>query len=312
MPSAWRAIGPGFAAGIVACTLVTSLDDLTSGAADAGTDTARCADENCSITPVDDGGSDTDAGPEAMADASDVDAACPIDGMDGGFCDDFERGDFSRWSSKSTNGNGFVAIISADAGVFWDAGGAPFRGVYAFQASATKAADGGMVQASLNKYIGPVNPGNLALRAHIYVPAALAQSTSFFWLGQDDGAGKAWYAYVYTYYSGDTWDVTFSNSAATTSHRSIATVPIGRWFCFELDLTLGASGHVAFAIDDTLLIDDDENTTGALTTTDGSLRLGTGFLNSSGARAEQILYDDVALIKFADVAVTHAPRLGCR
>ena len=208
----------------------------------------------------------------------------------GGFCDDFEQGNLTKWPEQNLVLSGTVAATKTGPPT-------PFAGSYMFHAHGgiNPPADGGVKAstATASALPPPFASGLFAFRAYVYVPQPLSSSTSIIKLRHqdsttfpDDTSIKA---------SGDgKWYANTDNVVANDSiHTASSAIIVGRWFCFEWNVTIGAKGRHALFIEGAQVIDAAENTVG--TTTAGYDEVQVGFVTTLGGKVQDIYFDDVAI-----------------
>jgi hypothetical protein len=275
-----RIVWLGLATAFVACSLITDLSGLGSGdaAIDAEASTQR------------------DAGDASDGDASDGDAAgsvCPPTAI---FCDDFENEPTTlpRWDVG-------VALLPSTLGVTQSRA---FRGSSSMYATVSDTADSGAALFSnAAKFFAPIGDGStFAMRAYVYLPAALETDAIFQLVHQDNSphfinlgstssasvCKNNVFPCIATYFTG-TVDVSTGSSAA---------LPIGAWSCIEWVVTVATAGHETVYVDGAAAIDFGLDTVSGQTT--GYDEFTAGLEGAYGT--EGVFIDDV---------VVDTKRIGC-
>ncbi len=158
-------------------------------------------------------------------------ALCPAGAI---FCDGFESGDVSKWSS---------ANVRKDAGAVGVQSSIKLHGMFALRAVGNGAPAPNDVYAEVEKDFTPTAPP-LALRANVYLPQSLTNfnqiislyeldsSTNAFAIGGDDNGS---------------WEVSENESVAGDFVSDMVPTASGNWHCIEL--VIDAGGMVTFYVD---------------------------------------------------------------
>ena len=162
---------------------------------------------------------------------------CPTGSI---FCDDFETGNFSKWTGTT---------VKQDAGSTTVQTAIKAHGTYAMKALGNGAPAPGDVYSEAIKNFTPTAPP-LALRANVYFPATLGKfqhvlalyenetgSTNEFSIGGDNN---------------NTWVVTENEANAPDEHSDMVPTTAGVWHCVEL--VIDAGGMVTLFVDNHKLI----------------------------------------------------------
>jgi hypothetical protein len=204
------------------------------------------------------------------------------------FCDDFESGDLSKWTSLLQTNSGKVSVVEtmkfAGRWAMYATAGpsTPVLGVYP------------TVGAGARVTVPVVTTGLLAVRAHVFMPKILGAETTFLKAfaknGKDDMNVKIT--------NGGLVKVDSDLPDAGPEITGTAGTPIGAWFCIEWQATIGATGHQKVLVDGALAVDVDENTF----TSEGYDSVQVGFNAANGSVTQEIYFDDV---------VTATQPIGC-
>jgi hypothetical protein len=226
---------------------------------------------------------------DTSADASDGAAssdALSVVGCTGAtiFCDGFESGDLSRWSSLYLSGAGTSGQVVTSP---------VHSGMYAFEGRMPNTGSNGAAAAKL--MIPAQSTGMLVVREWINLAVPLEH---FDLVVNIQNATQSSYTAVGGNTAGD-W-VTSEARPATNAidhHSTIATPPINTWTCVELVFMFGATPHHQVYVNETLVIDTDAITPNP-----------TFEVVLAGAvRADQLGFD----VFIDDVIVSNA-RIGCQ
>jgi hypothetical protein len=259
-------------AGVVACTSFGTALDMGS---DAGADVA--------------------SGPDASA----APATCK-----GTFCDDFELGNFSLWTSKRSD----LATLDIVATPRPDAS----AGNHVLRVQTNGADAGVRIDGFLSKEFVPIYPGTVAVRAFLHfknpiaygsVPSSFAYTLS----------GVANYEFLAQTFLGADWGVQTLSSDGYLYQPATESVPLGRWVCVELVVRLSKPGHVELFVDGTRYVDTDRVTIeDAPDAAASQYRVAVGFVNDGqGVTEQEVLIDDVVVLLSPDTTSSKKPRIGC-
>jgi len=235
------------------CVEVDALDDGGSaiGGGAATVQLVRHGTASATVT-LDDPGSgcaappDDLGAPEDLATPPDGDLAttpdlgtiqiCPTGSI---FCDDFETGNFSKWTSTTVRQDaGSVAVQSAIKA----------HGTYAMKALGN-GAPGADVYAEAIKSFTPTAPP-FALRANVYFPTTLQHFDHVIALYENNSGSTNNFSI-----GGDTngtWVVTENEANAPDEHSDMVPATAGQWHCVEL--VIDAAGMVTLFVDNHKLI----------------------------------------------------------
>jgi hypothetical protein len=180
-----------------------------------------------------------DSSSDGMRDGTDgAAAACPAFAM---FCDGFETGDTSRWSSTYVSPGATLGVQTTTV----------HHGTYAAHGMVPAGGTNGDA-ASPFELITEQSTGMLAVREWVFqvqplnhydgviVLEATATVTPNVLVGGDPSA---------------LWDVTENPTAViSVDHTTTTPVSQGTWTCVELDYTFGSPSMIAFYIDDSPLV----------------------------------------------------------
>lgn len=225
-------------------------------------------------------GVDAPSADAPSADAPSADApsgGCPAFSL---FCDDFESGDFSRWTFTDVDAPAVLVVANTT----------PFQGAFVLDANSPPNAVS--LQASANYHFAVRSTGVLAGRFYFQLQTPLANYSSMigFYDGDDD----------YVAIGGDE-DANWVASEESTAgglmdlRTTIATPPTGSWNCAELVYTF-APAQLQLFVNGTAVIDVPSTVSGA-----SFLRMLIG-ITRADAVGFHVLIDDVVL---AD------QRIGC-
>jgi hypothetical protein len=230
------------------CVQIDALDDagniIGGGAATVrlvahGTADATVALDNpsaaCAPLPGDLGGAIVDlAGNNSPGDLAGADlsaALCPAGAI---FCDGFESGDVSKWSS---------ANLRKDAGAVGVQSSIKLHGMFALRAVGNGAPAPNDVYAEVEKDFTPTAPP-LALRANVYLPQPLANFDQIISLYETDSSTNA---FAIGGDSNGSWEVSENESVAGDFVSDMVPTSSGNWHCVEL--VIDAGGMVTFYVD---------------------------------------------------------------
>jgi hypothetical protein len=232
------------------CVQVDGLDDagdvVTGGAATVrlvahgtASATVTLSDPPAACAPLPDdlgGGPSPDmAGAPADLAAADLSIAiCPAGAI---FCDDFETGNLSKWTSSG---------VKKDAGSLTVQTATKLHGMYALRAIGNGMPSPGDIDAEVEKDFPPTAPP-LAVRANVYLPAGLGNFDSVIAL-YDTGTNS----FAIGGDSNATWVVSENEANAPDRHSDMVPVSAGSWHCVEL--VIDATGMVTLFIDNHALI----------------------------------------------------------
>lgn len=196
--------------------------------------------------------------------ATDTQPACI-----GLFCDGFESGDTTRWTSTSTSPTATLVVQSTTI----------HDGAFALDCT-VPAIGNGAIAAVIDDF-SPVSTGVLAIRAWVFLPQPLIHFDSLITLA---GTG-----HVVTIDGDDTehWTAT-ENGTAALDHHSTAVAVENAWQCVELDYTF-APATIFVYIGDIPIIDEPAADTGAIY---GEARVGVSRADAAGSR---VIVDDVVI-----------------
>ncbi|GAC1588434.1 MAG: hypothetical protein NVS3B20_16300 [Polyangiales bacterium] len=228
----------------------------------------------------------------SLVDGASSASSCPKGAF---FCDGFESGDDSRWSSKESYGV-FPAVARVDVKNV-------YRGNYALHVAQDLKGMGPAETTSagaLIKDIPLVNTGGtFAARVFVYLPNSLSFNTHILWLSSPKG-------HLVTLVINDDNSVV-ARAQSVTSKSSSSPIPIRKYACLEWVVTLGKFGHESIFIDGKSVVEFDGDTVGDSTSLS---QFKMGFPHVQGTTGREIFFDDVALASFNDANVAGA-RLGC-
>ncbi|HEX6837098.1 MAG TPA: hypothetical protein VF334_11025 [Polyangia bacterium] len=228
-----------------------SLVAITAHKTARATVSLSVADESCATLVPDDlaiGGPDDMAGSDgggggdlATSDMRRSDMAqvqiCPTGSI---FCDDFETGNFSKWTATT---------VKLDAGSTTVQTAFKAHGTYAMKALGNGSPSPGDVYAEAVKLFTPTAPP-LALRANVYFPATLGSFDHVIALYEDNTSSTNEFSI-----GGDnnnTWVVTENEANAPDEHSDMVPTTAGQWHCVEL--VIDAGGMVTLWVDNHKLI----------------------------------------------------------
>lgn len=239
---------------------LTSTIDL-AGADLAGVDLARLDLASVDLTSV------TDGPPPDLSRGK----PCPTSNL---FCDDFETGDTSKWSSSSIKS---PATLAVDQTQVWG-------GLYSLDATAPSS--GGSTNAFLAKSFNNLAPVTLAAR--MYVRTLPSQPAFTLFLGLFVGTN----GYSVGVDGSGNWVVSQNQGASPDVHSSTP-VPGNQWVCLEMVLDFPAAGypagHVRVYTDGTKILDF------IPATLSFPNELDVGLVRAPGTAASKAWVDDVAL-----------------
>jgi hypothetical protein len=217
------------------------------------------------------------------------DTSAPIDtGTDAGscpsfatFCDDFESGDLSRWTSLLESNSGMVSIVGTPV----------FEGKLAMYAKAGPSTPVNNVYpnvgAGARVTIPVVTTGLLAVRARVFMPKILGAETTFVKAFGKNGV--------------DDMNVKITNGGLVKVDSDVPDAgpeltgakdtPINEWFCIEWHATIGAAGHQRVVVNGENVLDADDNTL----TSEGYDSVQIGFHAAIGSVTQEIYFDDVVI-----------------
>ena len=210
----------------------------------------------------------------ALADAAvDAGVSCPADGF---FCDGFETGDTSRWSTTDVSAGATLAVESATV----------HTGAFALDGNVPAMPTNGALSAVIEQF-PTLSTGTLAARMWLYLPQPLVNFDSVLTLGSsphtitiDADNGGHWTATEHT------------PSANPPDHVSTTLAVTAAWTCLELDYQF-ATGVGAAVI--TLYIQDGVVLTVAAADPAamyGQARVGVSRADMAG---DEVIADDVVL-----------------
>jgi hypothetical protein len=159
-------------------------------------------------------------------------AICPATAI---FCDDFETGDFSKWTAHSAK---------QDAGSTTVQSTIKAHGTYAFKALAN-GASGTQVYAQAQKSFPPTAPP-FALRANVYFPVELGHFNQLIAL-YEDALGSTNSFSIGGDNNDNIWEVSENESLAPDRFSDMVPTGAGQWHCVEL--VIDAAGMVDFYVD---------------------------------------------------------------
>jgi hypothetical protein len=162
-----------------------------------------------------------------LGDASDahVNGACPAFAT---FCDGFETGDLSKWTTSVVQGGGTLAVSTTRVR----------SGAFALEAHVAPAPADGDRAAPLLR-IPTRSTGVLAARQWINLGLPLRD---FNVVLQFDNIGTAQYATATGNFSSQWVSTEGSNAGQTDHHSTIATPPLDTWTCVELVVSFADPG----------------------------------------------------------------------
>ncbi|MGZ3440886.1 MAG: LamG-like jellyroll fold domain-containing protein [Polyangia bacterium] len=159
-------------------------------------------------------------------------AVCPTNAI---FCDDFETGNLSKWTSSS---------VKQDAGTLGVQSTTKKHGSYALRALAN-GMPGGDVYAEAERGFPPTAPP-FALRANVYFPATLGHFDQLIAIYENPSGSINSFAI-----GGDgnnsIWEVSENESTAGDRLSDMVPTGAGQWHCVEL--VIDAAGMVDFYVD---------------------------------------------------------------
>jgi hypothetical protein len=201
-----------------------------------------------------------------------IDAAVDARGCAGMFCDGFESGDMSRWTSVLVTPTATLDVQSTTV----------HGGSFALDCTVPAIGSGSI--AAVVEGFSPVSTGVLAVRAWFYLPQPLIHFDSVITLL---GAGMP--NHIVTIDADDTqhWTATESGTAGI-DHHSTAVAAENSWTCVEVDYTF-APANIALYIGDVPVIDEAAVDTGAMY---GEARVGVSRADAAGSRA---IVDDIVI-----------------
>ena len=268
-------VGAAVVGFLVGCNALTGVGDLealpeTAPPSEAGVEDVVVDAVAPAVTPPID--ASVDAGP------------CGIST----FCDDFESGDLSKWTSLLQTNSGKVSVIETTK----------FAGRWAMFATAGPSTPVNSIYptvgAGARVTVPVVTTGLLAVRAHVLMPKILGAETTFLKAfgknGKDDMNVKIT--------SGGLMKVDSDVPDAGPEITGTLGTPIGQWFCIEWQATIGAAGHQKVLVDGALAVDVDESTF----TDEGYDSVQVGFNAANGSVTQEIYFDDI---------VTATRPIGC-
>ena len=266
-----------FGSCLAGCSLLVDTTGLagTPDGSDVGAET--CTGDACA--PVGADGSQESAADSGPAD-SDGSAAspCPAFAI---FCEDFEKGTLDKFSSIEKSNAGDVSIVMTPVHM-----GA--RAMRAF-GGINAAVDGSVPQSEANAVasLGPPKTGLVVVRAYVYLPKALAGTTTIFKISAASGDDMN----VKLQAPSGLLSVDTDTAGSGPDQLATKVPPYSKWFCLEWRATLGTNGHHTLILDGTTILDADENTF----TAGGYDQLHVGFTAAGGASAHEVFYDDLAI-----------------
>lgn len=218
-------------------------------------------------------------------------ALCPSFAV---FCDDFERGNLTKWSTVVTSNNGVASAVGPTSSL-----PNPWGGAYSLRVfgGMNASVDGGtppLSLANVRASIPPVLSGNVFIRFYVFVPKLLLPATSLAKLTHQNDAAKDDINLKIAASDGvNRYRINTDNAVANDSdHDSTATLPIAKWTCLELEIQLASAGHYSLWADGKLVIDVAENTIGTQGLPYDQMRV--GFSYSPGTVDQEVFFDDVA------------------
>jgi hypothetical protein len=206
------------------------------------------------------------------------DAALPCP-MFATFCDDFETGDTSRWSSLALNG-----------GTLTVEGMTVHTGRFALEAI-QPGGPGGSSTIVEHMLGGTQATGTLAVRAWMYAPTGLSNFAGVINLRDSTLAH-------YTLVAGDSaglWVASETGTAGLHDHHSSSPVATATWSCIEIDYVFSPPG-IALYVDDAQVV-----TAAATDTAPAYDRVTVGAQNITASR--EVIVDDI---------VVAAQHVGCQ
>jgi hypothetical protein len=275
---------------------------------------ASCSTFTAGPDPANDGG---------LADGGERESGSDGGGSDGGsdggvasqacalglaFCDDFELGDLSRWSTTAKS-SAFQTVDVVDSG-----GGGPHTGKRQLRITTPDVALAARADAVALRNFAPISPAMLAVRFWVYLAETTSRERSVAtWTYQSPTAPGAYFYGAVKPFGGN-WAVQLNNPLRSyTLHQSAVAVGASRWICVELDMKLSDKGHVNLFIDGNLTINDDDATAGPLLDAGtGQYVLSVGLNAPDGAEAQTLYYDDVVAYVSKEITVSMEPRIGCQ
>lgn len=294
MGTSWpRAVA--FSASSVAVVVATGCSLLVDTGSLAGDEPTPDAAKDARVSA--DGDSPGDGGlvADARVDAEEGGGSAAICPSFAVFCDDFERGDLTKWSMVQTSSNGVATAAGPTSGIQ-----NPWAGAYSLRVfgGMNASVDGGTPPinlANVRANVPPVLSGKVFIRFYVFLPKVLLPGSSLAKLAhQNDTVAKDDISLRIAASDGvNRYRINTDNAVANDSdHDSTATLPIAKWTCLELEIQLASAGHYSLWADGKLVIDAAENTIGTQGVPYDQMRV--GFSYSPGAAEQQVFFDDVA------------------
>ncbi|GAC1353340.1 MAG: hypothetical protein NVSMB1_25940 [Polyangiales bacterium] len=262
-----------------------------SAAITAAVASALCA---CSFLANYDGLSSTDAEVPPFGTK-----ACPSAAF---FCDGFESGDISRWNDIESYGVARAKPLVEKTH--------PFAGKYALHVTQDLKAPPRTKEetssGTLRLAVKDLSIGStFAARAYVYLPTELEPNTFLMWIASPKGSLVSLVANGANFFIRDVRD---TGSATTDA------VPLMRWLCVELIVTVKRAGHVSLLVEGKSALELDTDTLGGtpdvpnFNVPANEFRL--GFPHVQGLVGRDAFFDDVAVALFPDGSA-RSSSIGC-
>jgi hypothetical protein len=267
---------------VAACTLLVDTDGFDSLGAISPTD-----DGGPRLNGSDGGGGaipNDDSGAVVVEDAGGGDAACPSFAL---LCDDFEgtQPTTDKWAASEKLNGGFVEVVTTRA----HAGTHSARAVANALVAPTDGGSNPPIRANLRVNLNQrLKTGMLVLRSYVLLTKQLRSDTTILKMhavGTDDMNVK-------TGLTGSI-KVDSDTDGAGPDRLANGSMPLNKWVCLEWRATLGAAGHQTLLMDNSVIVDVDEN----LATDDGWDSVSVGFFASDGDFSQEAFFDDVVVAK---------------
>jgi hypothetical protein len=236
--------------------------------------------------PLDDASSrpSTDASVTAVPEHADAIVlvktfSCPSFAL---FCDDFESGDLTKWTSLFQSNGGKVSVVDAPV----------FEGKHALRAFAPTstpidASNPPTIGAGARVGIAPLSSGMFAFRARVFMTSTLAPETTFVKVLAKNGVDDMNVKITVNGLLKEDTDIPDEGPELTASKVA----PTNTWFCLEWQATIATTGHQRLILDGETVLDTNENNFSSL----GYDQVQAGFEASKGSLTQEVLFDDVVI-----------------
>jgi len=222
-----------------------------------------------------------------------ADAAAPY----WSFSDDFDLGDFRRWTQVVEAPNGTLEVGSGNS----------VSGCCALHAT-VEAGSSGYEYAMIawpQDSAPPVTSGTIAIRARVQAQQ-LADDTRELSIAQGGtdatafatsglGASSAAPGFSWGFFLSDPAEANFSRQSANVIGDAL-----GGWHCVEFDMTVGSAGHLAIYMDDSPVAQIESDVPTDAGTGWDSAQVGIGY--ASGSAPTELWIDDVVVALYTDAA----------